>query len=43
MYTLDTNIIIYFCKGDLKVKDFLRGKSFKGSRFFISTITEAEV
>jgi len=43
MYTLDTNIIIYFLKGELKVKNFLREETLKGSRFFISTISEAEL
>ncbi|MBU4298772.1 type II toxin-antitoxin system VapC family toxin [Patescibacteria group bacterium] len=43
MYTLDTNIVIYFLKGELKVKEFLREKTLKGSRFFISTISEAEL
>jgi len=43
MYTLDTNIIIYFLKGESKVKTFLREKILKGSRFFISTISEAEL
>jgi len=43
MYTLDTNIIIYFFKGESKVKTFLREKTLKGSRFFISTISEAEL
>ncbi len=43
MYTLDTNIIIYFLKGESKVKEFLRDEILKGSRFFISTISEAEL
>ncbi|NDK09171.1 type II toxin-antitoxin system VapC family toxin [Candidatus Gracilibacteria bacterium] len=43
MYALDTNIIIYFLKGELKVKEFLREKTLKGSRFFISAISEAEL
>ena len=43
MYTLDTNVIIYFLKGDLKVKKFLNEEISKGSRFFISAITEAEL
>jgi len=43
MYTLDTNIIIYFLKGESKVKRFLRGETLKGSRFFISAISEAEL
>jgi len=43
MYTLDTNIIIYFLKGELKVKEFLREKTLNGSRIFISTISEAEL
>ena len=43
MYTLDTNIIIYFLKGESKVKKFLRENTLKNSRFFISTISEAEL
>lgn len=43
MYTLDTNIIIYFLRGELKLKEFLREETIKGSRFFISTISEAEL
>jgi predicted nucleic acid-binding protein len=43
MYTLDTNIIIYFLKGDSKVKKFLKEEISRGSRFFISAITEAEL
>lgn len=43
MYTLDTNILIYFLKGDLRVVKFLREKISGGSRFFISAITEAEL
>jgi len=43
MYTLDTNIIIYFLKGESKVKEFLRENTLKNSRFFISTISEAEL
>jgi predicted nucleic acid-binding protein len=43
MYTLDTNIIIYFLKGDSEVKKFLEEKISRGSRFFISAITEAEL
>lgn len=43
MYTLDTNVIIYFLKDDPKVVNSLREKIFQDSRFFISTITEAEL
>lgn len=43
MYTLDTNIIIYFLKDDQAVVKFLRDEILKNSRFFISTITEAEL
>lgn len=43
MYTLDTNIIIYYLKDDPKVVKFLHKKIFEGSRFFISTISEAEL
>ena len=43
MYTLDTNIIIYFLKGEAKMKEFLRKETLKASRFFISTISEAEL
>lgn len=43
MYTLDTNILIYYLKDDPKVIEFLREKILAPSRFFISTITEAEL
>jgi predicted nucleic acid-binding protein len=43
MYTLDTNIIIYFLKGDAEVRKFLEEEISRGSRFFISAITEAEL
>lgn len=43
MYTLDTNALIYFLKGDEKVVKILREKISQGPRFFISTITEAEL
>ncbi len=43
MFTLDTNVIIYFFKGDQKVTKFLDESILKGSRFYISSITEAEL
>jgi len=43
MYTLDTNVFIYFLKGDLRVAKFLREKISQSSRFFISAITEIEL
>lgn len=43
VFTLDTNIIIYFLKGEPKVADFLKKEISAGSRFYISTITEAEL
>ncbi|MCD6500790.1 type II toxin-antitoxin system VapC family toxin [bacterium] len=43
MFTLDTNIIIYYLKDESKVLKFLREEILAGSRFFISTITEAEL
>jgi len=43
MYTLDTNVLIYFLKDDPLVVRFLRENILKGSRFFISAITEIEL
>jgi len=43
MYTLDTNILIYFLKDEPSVVQFLRENILKGSRFFISSITEIEL
>ncbi len=43
MYTLDTNLIIYFLKEDPKAVEFMRESIFQGSRFFISSITETEL
>lgn len=43
MYTLDTNIIIYYLKGEPKIVRFLNKEILNGSRFFISSITEIEL
>lgn len=43
MYTLDTNVLIYFFKGDPLVVKILRERISQNSRFFISTVTEAEL
>ncbi len=43
MYTLDTNILIYLLKDESSVVKFLRENILKGSRFFISSITEIEL
>ena len=43
MYTLDTNVLIYFLKDDPSVVKFLRDNILEGSRFFISSITEIEL
>lgn len=43
MYTLDTNVLIYFLKGDPLVVKILRERISQNSRFFISTVTEAEL
>ncbi|OQX00764.1 hypothetical protein BWK69_00805 [Candidatus Parcubacteria bacterium A4] len=43
MFTLDTNIVIYFLKSDFKVANFLRERILENSRFNISAISEAEL
>ena len=43
MYTLDTNIIIYFLKGQSEIVKLLQNKIYQSAHFFISTITEAEL
>ena len=43
MYTLDTNILIYFLKGDLAIARMLKTKLRAGARFFVSTLTEIEL
>ena len=43
MYTLDTNAIIYYMKGDSETVDFLNGVFAEDVIFYISTITELEL
>lgn len=43
MYTLDTNIIIYYSKGDTDVAVFLENIFSKNNPIYISAITEIEL
>lgn len=43
MYTLDTNAIIYYSKGDTKVSEIFHGIFIQNIPLYISTITEIEL
>lgn len=43
MYTLDTNTIVYFLKGDRLAVDFLEGIFQKNVPIYVSSIVEAEL
>lgn len=43
MYTLDTNIIIYYFNGEATILAFLRDQITQGAPLFVSTVTEHEL
>ena len=43
MYTLDTNIIIYYFNGEAPILAFLRDQITQGAPLFVSTVTEHEL
>ena len=43
MYTLDTNIIIYYFNGEAPILVFLREQMEQGAPLFISAVTEHEL
>ena len=43
MYTLDTNIIIYYFNGEAPILTFLREQTEQGAPLFISAVTEHEL
>jgi len=43
MYTLDTNAIIYYMKGDKNAVNFLDGIFVEDTVFYISAVTELEL
>ena len=43
MYTLDTNIIIYYFNGEAPILAFLREQTAQGAPLFVSTVTEHEL
>ena len=43
MYTLDTNIIIYYFNGEAPILAFLRAQIAQGAPLFVSTVTEHEL
>jgi predicted nucleic acid-binding protein len=43
VYTLDTNIIIYYFNGEAPILAFLREQTEQGAPLFISTVTEHEL
>lgn len=43
MYTLDTNAIIYYLKGDPRVGSIIKGIIANGTSLYVSTITEVEL
>ena len=43
MYTLDTNIIIYYFNGEAPILAFLREQMEQGAPLFISAVTEHEL
>lgn len=43
MYTLDTNIIIYYFNGEAPILAFLREQIEQGAPLFVSTVTEHEL
>lgn len=43
MYTLDTNIIIYYLNGEAPILAFLREQIEQGAPLFVSTVTEHEL
>ena len=43
MYTLDTNIIIYYFNGEAPILAFLRDQIAHGAPLFVSTVTEHEL
>ena len=40
MYTLDTNIIIYYSNGEAPILAFLREQTAQGAPLFVSAVTE---
>jgi len=43
VYTLDTNIIIYYFNGEATILAFLRDQITQGAPLFVSTVTEHEL
>ena len=43
MYTLDTNIIIYYFNGEAPILAFLRDQITQGAPLFVSTVMEHEL
>jgi predicted nucleic acid-binding protein len=43
VYTLDTNIIIYYFNGEAPILAFLRDQITQGAPLFVSTVTEHEL
>ena len=43
MYTLDTNIIIYYFNGEAPILAFLREQTEQGAPLFVSAVTEHEL
>ena len=43
MYTLDTNIIIYYFNGEAPILAFLRQQTEQGAPLFVSAVTEHEL
>ncbi len=43
MYTLDTNIIIYYFNGEVPILAFLREQTKQGAPLFVSAVTEHEL
>jgi len=43
VYTLDTNIIIYYFNGEAPILTFLREQTEQGAPLFISAVTEHEL
>jgi predicted nucleic acid-binding protein len=43
VYTLDTNIIIYYFNGEAPILAFLREQTEQGAPLFVSAVTEHEL
>jgi predicted nucleic acid-binding protein len=43
VYTLDTNIIIYYFNGEVPILAFLREQTEQGAPLFVSAVTEHEL